>query len=48
MVLMSHVLCFDQNRRRFGFDGQFVPPQCLGVVSQIEQNESMHVFDETR
>ena len=25
MILMSHMLCFDQNRRRFGFDGPFVP-----------------------
>ena len=30
IILMSHVLCFDQNRRRFGFDGPFVPPSRLG------------------
>jgi hypothetical protein len=24
MILMSRMLCFGQNRRRFGFDGPFV------------------------
>ena len=35
MILMSHVLCFDQNRRRFGFDGLFDRSR-LGC-RQIEQ-----------